>query len=723
LNQKVFLLALNSLSYNLSKKKDGFIIGDTLYALNLKYSDGTRLRAQAVDDSKFLDIIVLNDSIVKIKDIKGEFAMIAKQNGDFGWIRRKNLCRNKRVPGLDKSLVKNEIVTPDAEYVRGIKLYGIGIKADPGASKFGKGEYHLISPIWLNDLTEFAAKNQSQIKIFVKNASGLSQKNAFEYLLDCSHYLFNRSLMYGFKDDLENLKMATFLIMSAAEIDDFPFGKYNEEERKKYREAFYSYWLSDQPDQKLEVLETSHKFPVPQLKFNLLPYVAMERFGINSSLSGLKYEDPLQELREGFKLSKRVDSLIRHFTSVHLGMRDEDHIIHALWNFHAIYHNLILFPDKNDLVNFSLKNAIEYKKYDPTTSLDLIDSKEKSKPISEVLKYDWNEGVIPPPASVVQALQKFISTVDRLKWYPHLSGGHFLKKKLIEYASRVTEEPPTEKNLIITNGSDDALILICHKYLNSNKKALIPLPTYEHFVLNAEATGGKVTKYFQKNIFENNMTEIISQLDYNTPDLVYLVSPNNPSGTVWQPKEIESLLKSYPNVVFILDEAYFEFGDGSSCLSLILKYQNIIVTRTASKAFCLASIRCGYLFAHEKIIEGLLVIYNPKSVNEFAQIAFSEALDSFESYYKPYIQAINESRGKFIKDLRDGGIEVYTGGYGNFVCVKIPKNVNPSEVCEKLKEKSIYVRDISARLPEFIRITIGLDMVRVVNALLEILKK
>ena len=72
-------------------------------------------------------------------------------------------------------------------------------------------------------------------------------------------------------------------------------------------------------------------------------------------------------------MSKRVDSLIRHYTSVHCGMQDEDHIIHALWNLHAIYHNLKLFPEKNDLVKFTTRNAIEYKKYDPSSSLDKID--------------------------------------------------------------------------------------------------------------------------------------------------------------------------------------------------------------------------------------------------------------------------------------------------------------------------------------------------------------
>ena len=70
--------------------------------------------------------------------------------------------------------------------------------------------------------------------------------------------------------------------------------------------------------------------------------------------------------------------------------------------------------------------------------------------------------------------------------------------------------------------------------------------------------------------------------------------------------------------MFILDEAYFEFSNNDSCLYLVSKYENIIVTRTASKAFCLASIRCGYLLASEKIIEKLSILYNPKSVNEFA---------------------------------------------------------------------------------------------------------
>ena len=123
-----------------------------------------------------------------------------------------------------------------------------------------------------------------------------------------------------------------------------------------------------------------------------------------------------------------------------------------------------------------------------------------------------------------------------------------------------------DKNLLITNGSDDALILICQNLLGASKKVLIPVPTYEHFVVNAEATGSQMIKFTQKNLFSNELSELASQIDYHSPDLVYLVSPNNPTGTLWPSSSVKSLVSSYTMtvfIVFIVDEAYFEFGDGA----------------------------------------------------------------------------------------------------------------------------------------------------------------
>jgi len=152
-----------------------FKIGDTVYSLNLKYSDGTCLRYEPTDEKKFNECIVLNDTPVLIKDIQNGFALIEKSNGDSGWIRLRNLTKNKRVTGFDKRVIKTEIVTPDKEYIRGIKLYGIGIKADCGSSKLGKGDFHLISPIWINDFMQFIFENRNIFKIYIKNAFTLSE--------------------------------------------------------------------------------------------------------------------------------------------------------------------------------------------------------------------------------------------------------------------------------------------------------------------------------------------------------------------------------------------------------------------------------------------------------------------------------------------------------------------------------------------------------------------
>lgn len=705
----------------MENKETDIKIGESFYTLNIKYNDGTLLRKNPTDDKIFNDVVVLNDVPVKILDVSNNYALIEKPNGEKGWIRIRNLTKIRREHGLDKHLVANEVVTPDKDYVRGMKLHGVGIKQDLCQTKLGKGDFHLISPIWLNDLTEFVTNNKEEIKLFIDNARE-NPSQAFIYLLNSCHYLFNQSITSGFKDNLDNLKMASFLCLAAAEVDDFPFKKYSSEERKLYTEKLFNTWANI--DVNVKPMKKSMKFNVPEVNYDLLPYVAMDRFGLNNSLSSLKYDDPLQELREGFKLSKRVDSCIRHFNSVHANMKDEDHIIHALWNLHAIYHNLVLFPEKNDIAKYNINRFKEVKRYVPSSSLDEIDKNLNHVSDSDVLKYDWNEGAISPPDEVFNALIDYLNT-PRLQWYPHLEGGEKLKSKILKYALKDSNDELKSKvdqsNLIITNGSDDALIMICQRFLGVGKCVLIPTPTYEHFLINAEATGCKVVKYNPSDCFKNNLQELIKEIDFNSPDVVYLISPNNPTGTIWLPEEVKTLLVKFPKVLFIVDEAYYEFGDGSSCFELSIQFENLIVTRTASKAFCLAAVRCGYILGHASSIKKLYPLYNPKSVNEFAQIAFSVAIDCYDSFYKEYISTINYNRKKFISDLNSNGIEVKSGGYGNFVCVKLPSKFEPKEFVNKLKESSIYVRDISGRFPGFIRITIGIKMEKVVDKMKEII--
>jgi|JI10StandDraft_1071094.scaffolds.fasta_scaffold50116_3 histidinol-phosphate aminotransferase len=354
-------------------------------------------------------------------------------------------------------------------------------------------------------------------------------------------------------------------------------------------------------------------------------------------------------------------------------------------------------------------------RYSPTTSLEKI---LRSAAPFAAQKLDWNEGTIAPPPSVAAAMVAHIQAGDGhfLKWYPQLSGGEDLQHELAHYCGVAVE------NLLITNGSDDALILLCHGLLGHGKTALAPTPTYEHFCVNVAGTGAGLIRFEQADPFTTDLDALIAGVAFHRPQLVYLVSPNNPTGTQWAADDVRTLAVRFPEVTFVVDEAYHEFasldpvtGKPMTCAPLAAAFRNVVVTRTFSKAFCLASVRCGYVIAHPATLDELRPFYNPKSVNQLAQVAAAAALREFDSYYRPYVAATHEARDAFVVDLRDRGVDVRTGGAGNFVCIRVPEG-RTAELCKRLEDDHIYVRDIASRFPGYVRITIGLEMDRVAAA-------
>lgn len=374
-----------------------------------------------------------------------------------------------------------------------------------------------------------------------------------------------------------------------------------------------------------------------------------------------------------------------------------------------------------DLVDLGLVRQTHHPKvlprYSPTTSLEKIARSEL--PPQSILKLDWNEGTIPPPPSVAAAMIAHIQSAGGtyLKWYPHLAGGDALRGELASYCN------VADDNLIITNGSDDALILLCQAFLGHGKAALAPTPTYEHFCVNAVTTGALLHRLDLADPFSADIDLIAAGIVRHRPSMVYLVSPNNPTGISWSVDQVRYLSTAFPEVMFLVDEAYYEFGaidpatgKPMTCAELAITSRNVVVTRTFSKAFCLASVRCGYVIGHPATLDELRPFYNPKSVNQFAQVAALAALRELDTYYRPYIELTHEAREQFVRDLQDRGIAVRSGGAGNFVCVEVPDG-RTAELCRRLEAHAIYVRDLGARFHGFVRITIGLEMDRVVEAL------
>ena len=337
------------------------------------------------------------------------------------------------------------------------------------------------------------------------------------------------------------------------------------------------------------------------------------------------------------------------------------------------------------------------KPYDPVSSLAKIWSKPNQVPF----KLDWNEATVPPSPKVYEAIVGFLSHSNHLNWYPEL-GSTGVAEALSDYVSLPTE------NILVTNGSDDALELICKAFLGPSDRVLVPMPTYTHFLVYVQARGAEVVPHFPRDIFDNDLEGIRNALTRDTR-MVYLVSPNNPTGVTYGEEEVEDLLESFPETLFIVDEAYFEFH-GESAVALAGRHDNIVVTRTFSKCFGIAGLRMGYLCTSVGVMTQLKKLFNPKSVNRLGQIAAMACLSDLD-YYRNYSDEVAASRELLKETLGRRGIEVMLTP-ANFVLVRVP---DAPRFCALLEDEGVYIRDRSSmeRLESCVRISVpNLDQTR-----------
>lgn len=330
------------------------------------------------------------------------------------------------------------------------------------------------------------------------------------------------------------------------------------------------------------------------------------------------------------------------------------------------------------------------KPYDPVSSL----AKIWSKPTQVPFKLDWNEATVPPSPKVYEDIVAFLSHSNHLNWYPEL-GSTGVAEELSNYVSLPTD------NILVTNGSDDALELICKAFLGPADKVLVPMPTYTHFLVYVQARGAEVVSHYPADIFDNDVAGIRRALTRDTR-MVYLVSPNNPTGVTYGEEEVEELLESFPETIFIVDEAYFEFH-GESAVALAGRYDNIVLTRTFSKCFGIAGLRMGYLCTSVGVMTQLKKLFNPKSVNRLGQIAAMACLNDLD-YYRNYSDEVAASRELLKEALGRRGIEVKLTP-ANFVLMQVP---DAARFCALLEDEGVYIRDRSsmARLESCVRITV-----------------
>lgn len=243
--------------------------------------------------------------------------------------------------------------------------------------------------------------------------------------------------------------------------------------------------------------------------------------------------------------------------------------------------------------------------------------------------------------------------------------------------------------IFIGNGSDEAIDLLFRIFCEPKKdNILICPPTYGMYEVSAEINDIEIKRANLTEDFELDPEAIKKAIDENTK-LLFICSPNNPTGNSLDRNAILDLAENFGGIV-VIDEAYIHFSSERSFVSKIYNYKNIVVLQTFSKAWGLAGLRVGLAFANAEIIELFNKVKPPYNVSEIAQNAVLEALENKDSVENTIAEIINE-REKLIENLAN--LDIVTKIYptdANFVLVK---TVDANNVYRHLIDEKIVVRN------------------------------
>ena len=312
-----------------------------------------------------------------------------------------------------------------------------------------------------------------------------------------------------------------------------------------------------------------------------------------------------------------------------------------------------------------------------------------------IIKLNANETPYPPSPKVKEVLSNF--NTDNLKKYP-ASDALELKNALAKAYNL------NENQIFMGNGSDDVLALCFQAFFCSDKPILFPDLTYSFYPVWCS-----LFKTPYKNIpLDENFR--INPDDYKEENGgVILPNPNAPTGIYENLDFIEKILNNNKDCIVIIGEAYIDFG-GESAISLLDKYENLVIVQTMSKSRSLAGLRVGYAFASAELISVLEAVKNSYNSYTMDSIAISAAAASLadNDYFKDTCNKIINTRQKTIQALEKLDFDVVPS-MANFV-LATHKSVKAVDVFEKLKAQNIFVRYFKIpRIDNYLRITIGTD--------------
>jgi histidinol-phosphate aminotransferase len=330
----------------------------------------------------------------------------------------------------------------------------------------------------------------------------------------------------------------------------------------------------------------------------------------------------------------------------------------------------------------------------PQPRAGVLRMKEYHPPVAgrDGLRLDFNENTLACSPRVIEALGNIIAA--DLTRYPERGSVEALVAESLGVV-------PAE--VLLTNGVDEAIHVLCQAFLDRGDAMLLPVPTYTMYEVYGSAAEANINTVLASENFRFPLDAMLAAIDERTR-LIAIANPNSPTGATIDREAIVRIAERAPQAIVLVDEAYYHFF-GETVLDLIGKVPNLVVARTFSKAYGLAGLRLGALIAAEETMQWLRRVISPYSVNQLALICLPAALKD-RAYLEWYVAEVKAARAELGQALTEFGLRHWPSE-ANFILTRIgPQH---TDFVKAMRARGILTRDRSADpgCDGLVRITVG----------------
>jgi histidinol-phosphate aminotransferase len=359
------------------------------------------------------------------------------------------------------------------------------------------------------------------------------------------------------------------------------------------------------------------------------------------------------------------------------------------------------------ICDLALPSVTELQPYQPGKPIEEL---QREYGVQDVIKLASNENPLGPSPKVLAIVNEAAKDLTR---YPD-GNGFALKQALADKLSVAAEQ------ITLGNGSNDVLELLARVFAGPGDEIIYSEHAFAVYPIAAKVVGAMGVMTPAKD-YGHDLIAMQQAITARTK-LVFIANPNNPTGTYLPAEDIKNFLDCVPErVIVVLDEAYIEYLKADEdAISWLVDYDNLVITRTFSKAYGLAGLRIGYAISHPEVADLLNRLRQPFNANSLAQAAAIAALNDHD-----YLQRSREMNAAGMAQLITGFDEMglsYIPSQGNFITVHV--HVNAAEVYDDLLYEGVIVRPIANYgLPQHLRVSIGLpeENARFLTALAKVL--